>query len=216
MNSHLNKRKQGALWHVVERFAGDRPFERPSVLDKQKIDRRSRGKCQDSRPESRMDPPLSAKDAIRRRYANAHPLAVSRLLEGGVVLAAGLSLIVKNGISNIAGWIREGREMVSGSEAEMRYEWRNAHGEELEEGIWDGDEGQESSHRVHNPDLEHVAAPPEVDDPMVLPSASTLRVEKELNKVSLLDAEEDGLPTEELEDQAGALRAMFSESSRKS
>ncbi len=52
----------------------------------------------------------------------------------------------------------------------------------------------------------------ESDDPLVQPS----REDVEIFKMTTLEVEEEGLPEEELEDQAGALRSMLSNISNKS
>lgn len=221
MNINLNKRKQGARWSVADRVPGIRLAERSgprlSVLANQKVQRRIRHReleshVETSRPE-RTHPPV--RETLKKRPVFFYPIGV-RLLEGGVVLAAGLSLIVKNGISQIAGWIREGKEKVTGSDANVHGfndEWE---GEENEEGIWDGDDGEktigsaaEFSWDRTKPSTPQVAS----QDCSVLSDAS-IREDVELNKVHMLDVEEDGLPEEELVDQAGALRARLSDSVR--
>lgn len=230
MNINQNKRKIGARWSVLDRITPERGSERlggrPSVLSNQRVLRRSR-KLSDGRLETvRADRMQVAKEMTRRRFgASSHPFGV-RLLEGGVFLAAGISLIVKNGIGHIAGWIRDGREMVSGSDAALGYAWA---GEENEEGIWDGDDGKENSqyatesgwgsdHPESNASDSLVAGSDlynkEPDLGFSLVPEASLREEVEIKKVNRLDAEEDGLPAEELDDQAGALRAMFSDSVR--
>ncbi|MBF0179449.1 MAG: hypothetical protein HQM03_05405 [Magnetococcales bacterium] len=163
------------------------------MLDHQKVQPRERIR----QPESRMESgrpteqrPAPTRENIRHRADAAGLPLTTRLLEGGVVLAVGLSLFVKNGISHITGWIREGREMVSGFEGIKRFEWHESPADEqYDEEIWD-----------------------DADTP---PPVSTARREtKEVNKMYTLDNEEQELPPEELEDQAGALRARFSTASR--
>ncbi|MEO5333753.1 MAG: hypothetical protein H7839_17210 [Magnetococcus sp. YQC-5] len=234
MNINLNKRKLSSRWAGGFRLTGERHGERsrPSVLANQKVQKRLRGKTElrvVQAPEQTVDnlrnerTPTVNKEITRRRSSAtfSHPLGV-RLLEGGVVLAAGLSLIIKNGISQIAGWIREGRDIVKGSDTDIRYAWHDdAHHEENEEGIWDGHDCEEESNVATqsacdqnssvNPDHSPQLLAQESDLDQTL---SPLRKEVEFIKVQMLDAEENGIPDEELDDQAGALRARISESAR--
>ncbi len=225
MNINSNKRKSGAQWSVIERLSfdrfGERSGGRPSVLANQKVQKRSRLKKTELHVEGvRVDSYPTARELNKRRPGNAHPLGV-RLLEEGVVLAANLSLIIKNSITHIAGWMREGREVDQDIDAnDMHYAWEGE--EEREEGIWDGDVEEDDipvepllvSHVESSAPRDGANFDTEPEIKLSMRSDSPLRDEVELNKVNRLDAEEDGLPVEELDDQAGALRAMFSDSTR--
>ncbi|MBF0294416.1 MAG: hypothetical protein HQL96_04445 [Magnetococcales bacterium] len=181
------RRKPGASRNFTARIGG-----RQSVLDHQQIKPRDRNRAPESRMESgrvAVQRPAPTRDNIRHRAEAAGLPLTTRLLEGGVVLAAGLSLFVKNGFGHITGWIREGREMVSGFEGIKRFEWHEHHpDEEYDEEIWD-----------------------DTDTPP--PVSTAHRETKEVSKMHKLDTEEHELPPEELEDQAGALRARFSSAS---
>ncbi|MBF0428170.1 MAG: hypothetical protein HQL94_04545 [Magnetococcales bacterium] len=204
MINNLNKRKQGARWSAIVRIPERTSGGRPSVLAQQKVERRVRKKTQESVCEERTP---CVREVPRRRAValSVHPLGM-RLLEGGVVLAAGISLIVKNGISHLAGWIRDGRERVSGSDEEKYASWEEDVGEESEEGIWEGGDVERTGNGV--------TKSLRVAENLSMLPPLPLREEVEFNKVQLLDAEEDGLPEEELDDQAGALRARLSDPSR--
>ncbi len=224
---NLNKRKLGARWNGLERVT-ERSVERvgrPSILDNQKIERKSPGRLQNIQPETgRTERSTVMRESVRRRPTVAtNPFGV-RLLEEGVVLAAGLSLILKNGIGHIAGWIRDGREKVSGFGSGPR-PWDH---EALDARPWDPEEPvEEGDEPIWRGEMETMDAMPvrmigraiprdsfqeeESDDASL---ESPLRQEVERNKVQKLDAEEDGLPDELLEDQAGALRARLTDASR--
>ncbi|MBF0340125.1 MAG: hypothetical protein HQL95_04075 [Magnetococcales bacterium] len=221
MTMNLNRRKIAGRGNTLERITVERSGERKgrsSVLANQKIEPRTRGRLQEIRMEiPRERSPASREPVVRRRAAstgNAHPLGV-RLLEGGVVLAAGLSMFVKNGIGQITGWIREGRDLVSGVGGSGSRPWEREEVEEQEreEGIWHGEEESDNSAHLR------VIGRPEgltgLEEGHVSPiQESPLRAEVERTKVQRLDAEEEGLPDEQLEDQAGALRARVTDALR--
>ncbi|MBF0189950.1 MAG: hypothetical protein HQL99_02245 [Magnetococcales bacterium] len=217
---HANKRKQGGRANGYDRTTervGERPA-RASILANQNIQPRIPGKLQGLRSEiTRNEQRSQTREAVRRRagVTSANPPIGVRLFEEGVVIAAGLSLIVKNGISHIAGWIRDGRELVSGYGQSRPRPWEREMVEESEEEIW-RDEGQ----TPQGGGLRLIGRPLEDDfrteesESLGDHTESPLRHEVERNKIHSLDAEEEGLSEEQLEDQAGALRARLNDASR--
>ncbi|MBF0627677.1 MAG: hypothetical protein HQL91_05580 [Magnetococcales bacterium] len=208
---NLNKRKSGMRWASMER-SGERAA-RPSILDNQKVERRTRGRLQELRPETpRTERAVNVRDHAPRRAGSAHPFGV-RLLEEGVVLAAGLSLILRNGIGQIAGWIRDSRDRVMSLGSEFP-PWHETPLEPLEEELWQEEEKPRKREVVRLNDAIEDLEPLQEEETLDPIEQAPLRLEVERNKVYRLDAEEEGLPDEQLEDQAGALRARLSEASR--
>ncbi|MBF0614018.1 MAG: hypothetical protein HQL92_02565 [Magnetococcales bacterium] len=221
MIMHANKRKSATRWVTAERTHSR--FGRPSILENQKVQPRTRNRLQEILPEAnRMERAASvARENGRRRAAAAsshtHPFGV-RLLEEGVVLAAGLSMMFRNSFEQIVTWFRESRDKLWKPADKTPYAWEPEPLEEprdtLEEEVWDGDRD------LHMLDEFDDAHPPE---PQPMASAkpswfdflkSPLRRDVEQHKVYSLDVEEQDLPDEELEDQAGALRTRLGGASR--
>ncbi|MBF0165357.1 MAG: hypothetical protein HQM01_12815 [Magnetococcales bacterium] len=224
---NLNKRKPGFRLASNERLPAERIVERSgrrSILDNQKIEPRQRVRLNEVRQEgARIEQRAQqvARETQKRRTtalaasAGEHPFGV-RLLEGGVVLAAGITSMFRDGMDHVVGWIRNGREMVVGMTRRRPRPWELEETvEELEESVWHRDEGGEHGGSVR------LIGRAEHDEPVEIASGATglqspLRPEVERTKVQRLDAEEEGLPDDHLEDQIGALRARLSTLSRPS
>ncbi|MEO5346344.1 MAG: hypothetical protein H7834_08205 [Magnetococcus sp. YQC-9] len=222
---NLNKRKPAIRPSSNERLLAERNVERggrPSILDNQKIEPRMRHRLQEIQQEgARIEQRAQqvARESLRRRTALAasageHPLGV-RLLEGGVVLAAGLSLMIRNGFGQIAGLIRDGRDRVSGLTRRRPRPWEIEEQpvEEPEEEMWHREEGGSHGGSVRVIGLTGVGDAGTTGS-MQTALQSPLRQEVERTKVQRLDAEEQDLPEEHLEDQLGALRARLTSLSR--
>ncbi|GAB0057778.1 hypothetical protein SIID45300_02110 [Candidatus Magnetaquicoccaceae bacterium FCR-1] len=218
---NLNKRKPGCRSTSNERLLAERAG-RPSILDNQKIEPRQRVRLHEIRQEgARIEQRAqqqAARETQKRRSALAasageHPFGV-RLLEGGIVLAAGITLMFRNGMDHVADWIRDGRDMMVGLTRRRPRPWELEETlEEQEESVWHRDDGDEHGGSVrligqtgHDPSLDAISETAGVQSP--------LRPEVERTKVQRLDAEEEGLPDDHLEDQIGALRARLSTLSR--
>ncbi|MBF0271349.1 MAG: hypothetical protein HQL98_04605 [Magnetococcales bacterium] len=218
MSMNVNKRKQSVRGNGYDRSTerSERPG-RPSILANQNIQPKKGNRLQEIHLAASRVERSQGRDAVRRRpvvTSPSQPIGV-RLFEEGVVIAAGLSLIVKNGISHIAGWIRDGRELVSGYGQSRSQPWDREMVEEPEEEIWrdDAQTMQGGALRLIGRPAEDDSLPDESES-LCDATESPLRQEVERNKVQSLDAEEQGLSEEQLEDQAGALRARLHDASR--
>ncbi len=147
----------------------------------------------------------------------------SRFLEGGFFLAAGLSNVVKNGVDHLTGWVKGGREAVEnvsipplkfgqGDEREshdvdrVEPEMADACESENHYEEWSANPSEvvaEAGMELHDR-LEDCIQPSDVTD------VDPLRDNIEWHKMHSQEEEEFGLGADELEDQAGALRNMFS------
>ena len=193
---------------------------KPSILDNQHVNRRKKKPIW-------MSNPLPEKKRQNVEYVPGLGSEAysgewrARLLDGGFFLAAGLSNVVKNGVDHLVSWVRGGREVVENVQIPqikldfLAGEESNQHDRvepELEP-RYDTDENAEWLLEIaasHENSQESPVDMVQEPDAKPVTVSDLLRNNFEWSKMDSQDQEEVGLEDEILEDQAGALRSMFS------
>ncbi|MBF0147584.1 MAG: hypothetical protein HQL84_15670 [Magnetococcales bacterium] len=166
--------------------SSSRPWNiKPSILANQKVERRIR----------KVAPALTAKQSdaipVMRKQRSWQRISGKdlglRALEGSVYLVAGLSMFARNSLESLIGMFRNSREAMN--------QFALLPQEEI---------GYADDDRVE---------PEMLTEPGFTPSFDTVdpRNIVEEQKMTFLQEEEFGLPSDVLDDQAGALRSLISD-----
>lgn len=156
---------------------------RPSVLANQKVEKRIRNKVNSVVTKYTESVPVVRRQRLWNNFSGRD--IGLRALEGGVFLVAGIGMIAKTGLESLFGLFRNSREE-NGNFA-----------------VIENNDNCYGNDRVE-PELEGASRPPLVE-------TNDLRENVEEMKVITLHEEETGLPSELLDDQAGALRSLVLE-----
>jgi hypothetical protein len=221
-NKSYSKRRQSVRRDRSRRSLKGRPWVgKPSILENQTVHRRNKKAAWRTDPVS--DGFSNLKNAATGWGADDHGGEWrSRFLEGGFFIAAGLSDVIKNGMDHLLCLVKGGREAVEsvnipplGSILPDKNEplYPDRVEPDLEPGY---DEERNSEWLLNSEEIpvdEDLASQSELqqfsEEPL-MPDSKELRESFEWSKMDSQDQEEFGLGDEELEDQAGALRSMFS------
>ncbi|MBF0382875.1 MAG: hypothetical protein HQL69_17780 [Magnetococcales bacterium] len=210
-----SKRKRNRLENRGRSWAG-----KPSILKNQQVNRRNKKAVWSGAKAAEPKSNLRSGDSWGTQSYGGEWR--TRFLEGGFVVASGLSNMIKSGIDNIFNWFQGGRQAVENAVSQpLRSNFFDDGGDisadrvepELDpgydvtqSGYWQQD--LEETHIVES----HVT-PGEflpLANEQQAASSANFRDSIEWNKMDSQDQEESGLDQGELEDQAGALRSMFS------
>jgi hypothetical protein len=200
---------QGRRGVQGRRWAG-----KASVLDNQKVQKRKKASWGATGPVS--EDKASLRGAANWGTEDHSGEWRSRFLEGGFFLAAGLSNVVKNGVDHLVGWVKGGCEAVEnvsipplglGLSDDIESLTSDRVEPDLESGY---DEAQGADWLLNHEETQIDDSLTSPDDAMLSPDHDILRDNIEWSKMHSQDQEESGLEEDELYDQAGALRSMFS------
>jgi hypothetical protein len=220
-NKSYSKRKQPQRRDQLKRAVkGRRWAGKASILENQNVHRRNKKTgwspiaTQKEQANSRVDAGWGGESQSGEWRA--------RFLEGGFIIAAGLSDVVKNGMDHLLGLMRGGRDAVENvSIPPINFKLSNENDSlasdrvepELEPGYDEGQNGEWllDSEKIQPDQIAaDLAQLQQLPDEPSIPAAELIRDSFEWSKMDSQDQEEFGLGEEELDDQAGALRSLFS------
>lgn len=200
---------------------GRRWAGKPSILENQNVSRRHKKNVWSDR----LNQNASARDKQAADWGLDDQSGEwrTRFLEGGFILASGLSNVVRNGMDYLSDWVKGGREteeqvaippLEFGQEGQERVFLPERVEPEVESEYNEGVEVTWPSGRSDVVLTQEVCGEYDREIPSDAERAVSppdqLRDNIEWNKINAQDQEELGLGPDELEDQAGALRSMFS------
>jgi hypothetical protein len=220
-NKNQSNRKMSARRDRNNRGVKGRQWGgKPSILDNQNVSRRNKKSSWGAKSLSnnqaggRIDPGWGG-DPHGGEWR-------TRFLEGSFVIAAGISNVVKNGVDQLTDWVKGGRQAVENvSIPPLKFAQPDQNDSlspdrvepEMEPGydgggveVWQQDPGEDQID-------ENLMLPEDfqpLSDQKPVTASDLLRDNFEWSKMDSQDQEELGLDEEELVDQAGALRSMFS------
>lgn len=192
---------------ALSKNEGRRRPVKPSVLDNQRVQPRVRNKLVSKKTESNTPRLFS------RRSGAAYQYFARGALEKAFLLLAGLSIVIKSGLDFLVDLLLSGRELF----VRMKSDDYTFDEEEMPEGDRlepemdpELDLGADSVLEP-NIDLGTYFENEKSEEDVNWDSRSEVpREDIERSKMTVLENEEEDLPDELLEDQAGALRSLFS------
>jgi hypothetical protein len=213
-NKNQSKRKRTRLGNRGRSWAG-----KPSILENQQVQRRNKKAPWGGNKVSEPKPHLRSGGNWGMESHGGEWR--TRFLEGGFVVASGLSNVIKNGVDHLFNWVKGGQEVVENIVSQpLKSNFFDESGDisadrvepELEPG-YDMDQNNDWLQKSEETQI----GVSQVTPGEFLPFAneqqganSNTRDDIEWSKMDSQDQEEFGLDQGELEDQAGALRSMFS------
>ncbi|MBF0447234.1 MAG: hypothetical protein HQL67_03440 [Magnetococcales bacterium] len=227
-NKNYPKRKQANRGAQAQRGLRGRPWAgKPSILENQNVCRRDRKSTLAANPSVQNRPRQAKPDQWGGVDPNNSEWR-TRFLEGGFVIAAGLSDLVRNTMTHMVELVRGGREVIENvSQAQSKMSPSEKNGlfssSRVEPDLGAGflePQSSEWSTALESGEYSDFSSmnrgftgfgidQPEFEE--LLPNhPDKIRHTIEWSKMDSQDQEEVGLEEDELYDQAGALRSMFS------
>ena len=220
-NMNNSKRKPSARRVQTRRGIKGRHWAgKPSILENQNVSRRTRKTPLVVDAPQKEHTHIGNTNGWGTEYQSGEWR--DRFLEGGFFLAAGLSSVVKNGVDHVVSWVKGGREAVeSVAIPQIKFGLPDKNESlspdrvepELEPGYDEGQNGEWllDSEKIQPDQIAaDLAQLQQLPDEPSIPAAELIRDSFEWSKMDSQDQEEFGLGEEELDDQAGALRSLFS------